>query len=318
VRETQLQANETGIILGKFEACPTGLVVKGEPTYAEWEQCGKQLHHIEKGRMWWIGDWLNYGERKYGEMYTQAMDGTGAAYQTLRNAKWTCEQIELSRRRDNLSFAHHAEVAGLSIEEQDLWLDAAEAAGWTRSDLRQQIRAAKQLPAPPPPTGTYNVIYVDPPWPISNSVWDKWEQPVDDKYPLMSMDDIRALPIPELAHDNTHLFLWTTLTFLPDAIGLIQAWQFKYHICLTWDKGRGFTLFGYYRNSELLLHAYRGKMIEEWEGEAFRTSFAEPSTVHSRKPEMVYSLLEKRFAVPRIELFARQRRDGWDSWGNEI
>lgn len=314
----ELQTINRGITLGKFEGCATGLIVKGEPSYEEWEKCGRQLRHIEKGRMWWIGDWLNYGEKKYGEMYTQAMEETGAAYDSLAAAKWVCSEIEFCRRRQNLTFSHHKEVAGLSEEEQELWLDATEKGEWTRQELREQIKASKQLTAPPLPTGTYNVIYVDPPWPISTSVWDKWEQPVDDKYPLMTMEQIASLPVPSLAHDDTHLFLWTTLTFLPDALRLIEIWQFKYHICLTWDKGRGFTLFGYYRNSELLIHSYRGKMLEEWEGEAFRTSFSESSTVHSRKPEMVYSFLEKRFSAPRIELFARQKRDGWESWGNEV
>ncbi len=313
-----LQVINKALELGKFEASPVGLVVKGRPTYDEWAACGQVLSHIEKGRMWWIGDWLRYGEQTYGEMYSQALDETGYEYGPLRNAKWVCGQIELSRRRDNLSFAYHQEVASLSEEEQELWLNTAARERLSKQELREQIRQSKKLIASPLPKGTYNVIYADPPWPISTSVWDKWEEPIDKKYPLMPLEEIEALPIPKLSHDNSHLFLWTTLTFLPQALKLIETWGFQYHICLTWDKGHGFTLFGYYRNSELLLHAYKGKMLEDWEGEAFRTVFAETGTEHSTKPEIVYSLLEKRYPEPRIELFARRKRPGWKVWGNQV
>jgi len=314
----EIQTSSHGITLGKFEACPTGLVVKGEPTYKEWEQCGKQLHHIEKGRMWWIGDWLNYGERKWGEMYAQAMEETGAAYQSCANAKWTCEQIEFSRRREKLSFAHHAEVAGLSIEEQDLWLDAAERGEWSQKELRQQIKESKQLPTPSLPEGTFSVIYADPPWPVESMVLDKWESPLSDKYDTMTIEQIQALPVSSLAADDCSLFLWTTHTFLHEAFHVIEAWGFKYHACITWDKGSGWTLCGIHRRTEFCLFAYKGNINLSQDGEAIPTLVIEPKREHSKKPDVMYEHIERKTPEPRIELFARITRHGWNPWGNQI
>lgn len=93
--------------------------------------------------MWWVGDWLNYGERKWGEMYTQAIEVTGLSYQTLRDSKWVAAKVRLSLRRDNLSFSRHKEVAGMPPNDQEAWLYEAEAEGLSREGLRKAIRKAK-------------------------------------------------------------------------------------------------------------------------------------------------------------------------------
>jgi len=75
--------------------------------------------------LWWIGDWLRYGERSYGEMYSQTLDAMDYSYQMLRNAVYVADAFEFSRRRENLPWSHHAEVVARSIEEQDELLDEA-------------------------------------------------------------------------------------------------------------------------------------------------------------------------------------------------
>lgn len=95
--------------------------------------------------MWWIGDWLRFGERKYGQMYEQALEATDRSYKTLRNAAYVGNQIELSRRRDNLSWGHHAEVAALDPGQQDYWLDLAETEDLSVMKLRAAIHHAKIL-----------------------------------------------------------------------------------------------------------------------------------------------------------------------------
>ena len=92
--------------------------------------------------MWWVGDWLNYGERRYGEMYAQAVDATGYENKTLRNAKWVASIYELSLRRDNLTFGHHSIVAALPVEERTAILAKAEREGWSCAELRQEMRHA--------------------------------------------------------------------------------------------------------------------------------------------------------------------------------
>lgn len=104
-----------------------------------WEEIGALLKRIEGGVMWWLGDWLNYGEREYGEKYAQAMDASDYSYQTLNGARWVAENVEFTRRRKELSWSHHREVASLEPKEQDKWLQKAIDNGWTRKELRDAI-----------------------------------------------------------------------------------------------------------------------------------------------------------------------------------
>lgn len=88
-------------------------------------------------------DWLAFGERKYGEMYKEALEVTDLEYKTLRNAVSVGNQIEMSRRRDNLSWSHHSEVASLPPAQQDKFLDVAESENLSHKDLRRKVRDFK-------------------------------------------------------------------------------------------------------------------------------------------------------------------------------
>lgn len=125
-----------------FELRPNGLVVHGQPSFEDWEEAGKVLKHMEKTVQWWLGDWLNYGEMKWGEKYSQALDRYDYEYGTLRNVAWVANRIESSRRHDNLSFAHHQIVAPLEPDDQDCWLHKAEEKGWSKRDLLRAIKDA--------------------------------------------------------------------------------------------------------------------------------------------------------------------------------
>jgi phage N-6-adenine-methyltransferase len=134
-----METQRNALIEHGFDRKETGLVIVGQPTLDEWTNFGKILNRIEGSIHWWIGDWLNYGERMYGEKYTQALDEMDYAYQTLRDDAWVAGKIELSRRRDNLSWSHHKEVASLEASDQDRLLDEAELQGWSRNELRKAI-----------------------------------------------------------------------------------------------------------------------------------------------------------------------------------
>jgi hypothetical protein len=135
-----------------FEFTPTGLVVTGEPAYDVWQGVGRKLQYAQRCIHWWIGDWLAYGERRYGETYAQAVEATGYAEQTLANDKFVASRVPSSRRREHLEFGHHAEVAALEPQAQDYWLQRAEAEHLTVHDLRAEIKAVRRsvLPAPQP------------------------------------------------------------------------------------------------------------------------------------------------------------------------
>ncbi|GAG45767.1 unnamed protein product, partial [marine sediment metagenome] len=124
---------------------------------------------------------------------------------------------------------------------------------------------------PPLPKGKYNVIYADPPWPIDSMILDKWQSSLEEKYKTMSLDEICNLSVAKLAADNCSLFLWATHTCLRDAFNVIDAWGFKYHCCITWDKGNGWSLCGFHRRTEFCLYAYKGKINVNQKGKFIPT-----------------------------------------------
>lgn len=83
----------------------------------------------------------------------------------------------------------------------------------------------ENIETPSLPEGKFSVIYADPPWPVGSIVMDKWESPIEDKYPTMELSDIASLPVVDKAANDCSLFLWTTHTFLPDALEIIEAWK---------------------------------------------------------------------------------------------
>jgi N6-adenosine-specific RNA methylase IME4 len=164
----------------------------------------------------------------------------------------------------------------------------------------------------------YQIIYADPPWRIGSMRMKKARPNAELKYPTMSLDEIKNLPVGQLADINCSLFLWTTHTFLPDAFDVMKSWGFKYHCCITWDKTNGIPCWGFKRRTEFVLYGYKGKINVNQSGRFIHTLFTEKLTTHSRKPEGFYKILESNTPQPRIELFARNKRDGWDVWGNEV
>jgi len=118
--------------------------------YEPYEQLGNYLGIMNRSCMWWIGDWLLYGEGRYGERFAQAASATRLAEQTLANRMYVCRNVPIPMRRVGLSFSVHAEVAGLkTAKEQRYWLDRAAKAGWNRQQLRDAMAAKRKETAPP-------------------------------------------------------------------------------------------------------------------------------------------------------------------------
>ncbi len=117
-----------------------GLVLPPGVAYDRWEEIGRTLWAMEWARLWWLGDWLLYGEQAYGERQAQAEALAGYDYATLSGARWVCSRIPVEGRQPTLSFAHHREVAGLAPAEQARWLAEAERAGWSVQELRAGLR----------------------------------------------------------------------------------------------------------------------------------------------------------------------------------
>lgn len=115
-----------------------------ELAVADWVRQGRWLGALGRGAGWWIGDWLRYGNSHYGQRYTAAGRATGYDVQSLMNMAYVAGRFESSRRRPSLSYSHHAELAGLSPEDQDVWLDRAEAGGLSVRALRVELRHARK------------------------------------------------------------------------------------------------------------------------------------------------------------------------------
>lgn len=133
--------------------------VRWEPTHElahpQWLNVGRRLGAVSRCNKWWVGDWLHYGAARWGERYTEAAKVTGYDPKSLRNIAYVSLRFVPSRRRDNLSWSHHAEVAALSDDEQDHWLDFSISHKLSVSDLRFELRALRRHggdePAPPTP-----------------------------------------------------------------------------------------------------------------------------------------------------------------------
>jgi hypothetical protein len=105
-----------------------------------WKALAVTIAAYSDATCWWLGDWLAFGQMKYGRRYKEGVALTGLEYQTLRNYAVVARRFELSRRRDNLSFQHHAELCALRDEEQEFWLDLSVENGWSKAELRRRLR----------------------------------------------------------------------------------------------------------------------------------------------------------------------------------
>lgn len=119
------------------------LIMPDEMSFESWCELGSRVALIANCSAWWLGDWLLYGEQAYGARYEKAIADSSLSYQTLRNYAWVARTFPVSRRQDKLSFGHHAEVAALSGDEQDIWLARAKRLNWSCNKLRRALRATK-------------------------------------------------------------------------------------------------------------------------------------------------------------------------------
>lgn len=294
-------------------------------TFDEWRGIGETLKGVEKSLMWWIGDWLCFGERRYGETYSQAIDATEKSYSALSTAKSVAARFEVCRRRQNLSFAHHAEVAALPPEAADRLLKLAEDEGWSHKDLRAKVghakRLAKAISDPKPLEDSYSVVVIDPPWPMQKIEREVRPNQVGFDYPTMEEDEIAALFQNELRPGmdaNCHVFIWTTHRFLPMTLRLLEPLSADYVLTMVWHKPGGFQPVGLPQyNCEFVVYARAGtpKFADT---KAFNCCFDAPRREHSRKPDEFYDLVRRVTSGSRIDVFSREKREGFDQYGNQV
>lgn len=171
----------------------------------------------------------------------------------------------------------------------------------------------------------YRAIYADPPWRFRT--WSETNQAKSPSrhYDLMTTEDLKRLPVGEMAAPDAALFMWAVNPMIPQALDVMAAWGFKYAtVAFTWakrtptDRAWHFGL-GYWtrQNTEQCLLGVRGKPKVLKSAGSVRQLIVEPRREHSRKPDRVRADIESLISGPYLELFARSTAPGWDSWGNQ-
>lgn len=318
-----LGADIRPLTLGLYTLTATGLEIKGRPTWEEHCGVGDFIQRAKAASGFWLADWLRYGEsrRDWQGRLDQAVSATGLSEKTLKNVR-AVGAIAKSVRREDVEFGLHEVVASLDPIEQAEWLARSAEEGWTVRELRLELRSAKRrrvIDGQAVLNGLHRVVYADPPWlygdrPPSGSG-------AQQHYAGMSIEALCKLPVQAHTYSDAVLFLWTTAPMLmanPGPREVIEAWGFTPKTGLVWDKVH--HVFGHYVSvrHEHLIIATRGSctpdrptpmpdsvVTERQEGE------------HSSKPESFRKLIEKLYDGPYLELFGRQKVEGWSVFGDD-
>ncbi len=252
--------------------------------------------------------------------------GLGSIKRAKQVQKEGIEDLQKSVEAGKVSVSAASDIATLDKAEQEVIVAKGEdeilkMATKIRKERSAESREQKakmriEALAIKPPEGKYRTIVIDPPWDMEriqmeNRTFDK--ESFD--YPTMSLDEIKDFKLP--AHEECHLWLWTTQKYLRPSFDLLDAWDFTYLATFVWHKNGGFQPVGLPQfNCEFVLLARKGgqPFIET---KQFFTCFNAPRREHSRKPDEFYDVVKRVCPEPRIDIFSREDRDGYDVWGLE-
>jgi len=274
------------LIVSSFRLHKNGLTPLGKPTFHDWQQCGLFIQEAEKSVQFWIGDWLNYGQKAWGKKYEEALEKTGLDYQTLRDYKWVASHVPLSLRHDKLSFHHHREVASLDTEKQVYLLEKAATQGWPLLKLKQEkyrlsLEVARVgVRAVDPgfllgdctklleniPDNSIDLLLTDPPYGINYESEHREVNPFD-KFANDTLEKTvvvleKALVIASRkVKPNSHVYMFTSWKTYPALLPVVQAY-FQVKNLLVWEKNNwtaGDLDANYGQIHEFILFAHKGR-----------------------------------------------------------
>ena len=172
------------------------------------------------------------------------------------------------------------------------------------------------------PNKKYNTIVLDPPWDISmsGSVKIRINRKKKLDYKTMTLKEIKQIPLRKIANVGSHIYCWTTNKMLPYTFDVLKEWGVNYHLSLVWNKPNGMMpCFGYKFATEFCILGFYQKPMQKFIGMAKLNHFLQPSKKpHSTKPGCFFDLVDKMSPSPKLEMFARERRFNWDSFGDEV
>jgi len=259
--------------------------------------------------------------------------------------KETFPDPDTGQARDKAAEKVNADVSGRTLEKgkkvkdkadsddepdevkkaaQDAW-DGLQSGDESFSGAYNKVKQAERDTETKPSTETpqlpadeYRTVVIDPPWDIEKI--GREARPDQGKYldyPTLDLEDLKDLPVEDVMADSgSHMFLWTTQKHLPDAINLIETWGGRYECVMTWVKPTGVTPFSWQYNTELILFARFGDGLELDE-RGHPLSFKAPVNDHSTKPDLFFKRVRQATKKPRLNMFARSEREGFDVWGDE-
>lgn len=314
---------------GPFSLYKRSLKVSGDTqaTASQMAGAARDILTFRDSGMWGIGDLCVYAEQigKEDAVDTVA-DELVRDRQSVRKAFYVSKAIGVDQRVYDLWWSFYFAVYTFPEDVRARLLALAEREKMTLDEFKKHLRDLRHTVRKEQqdfPEGTYGLIYADPPWKYDNSS-DSVNGAADKQYPTLTVEEIRDLSDPrgrgvsDLASPASILYMWTTNAFLSDALGVAAAWGFEYKSNHVWVKDLQGTGFWTRARHELLLICTKGDVIPPHESIRPDSVIQEPARGHSQKPESVYEMLEKLYAdMPRIELFAREKREGWDLWGNQ-
>lgn len=167
--------------------------------------------------------------------------------------------------------------------------------------------------------GLYNVISIDPAWNYEGenkniTSYDANGRRVANPYPEMSTQKIKDIKLPLL--NDSVVFLWTTHKFLPDAFDILKNWNLDYKATLVWNKEKIGMGAWFRMQCEFCLVGIKGKPY--WDNTTYRDIINEPRRQHSRKPDAFFDMVDKITLGRKLEYFSREKREGWDVFGNDV
>ncbi len=319
--------------LDKIKLTPTSLSVVGTITFEEWSTHYSFFKNIERAAHWWIGDLLNYGEEHWPESFTQVIEDY--AEQTRQNDKWVAKAVPPEKRRPELSFSHHAEVASLmktSPERADAVLERAiednlsvksfrAVARETRHDMQ---RAARSQNGTNP--ARYEVVVACPAWPKDFAELDRtstaWRGVPVGVEELVDLE-IEGKSFYNVAAEDSILFLFCPPDKVEDGISAMKAWGYEYRSNMVEqyspdEVGQGYLLQG---EHGMILIGKRGSLPAPERSTrplSIISALSESGEILDRAARL--GVLQERIDLMypeynKIELFTDARRAGWSSWG---
>lgn len=246
-----------------------------------------------------IADEIGQGAR------TELLSGSVGA--TRAEVKEIAEAVK-GGKAQGLTFSNAKEVHNWVKAERE-----------TKAKVRAEENRAVARREAKVPTGLFETIVIDPPWPMQKIERDVRPNQVSFDYPVMTEEEISAfgLGIEYLMAEDCHMFMWTTHKFLPMALRILEKWDFRYVLTMVWHKPGGFQPIGLPQyNCEFVLYARRGKPSFA-DTKAFPCCFEAPRREHSRKPDEFYETIARVTAGTRLDIFSRGAHEGFARYGNE-